>query len=388
MIRRLLEADIRKKLKQFPAVVILGPRQVGKTTLAKQLASASKKASLYIDLERLSDLHKLDDAEAFLEAHRNKLVIIDEVQRKPELFSLLRSLIDDHRVSGRFLLLGSASPHLVKGVSESLAGRVYYSYLHPVSLPEVDGEAALKKHWFRGGFPKAFTATTDRASKDWLDAFITTYIERDLSYLFGTSFSSTTMMNFWSMLAHYHGGIWNAEVFAKSLGVSTPTVNRYLDFLEGAFLIQKLPAYFLNAKKRLVKTPKIYWRDSGVLHRLCQLSRFSDIHGNVIAGASWEGYVIEQIHQVKPSHIRLFYSRTHHGAESDLVLVKGSKPLACIEIKLSRVPTISKGFHETIADLGTKKNYVITPGTEDYVLTKQIRVMGLRDFLLAYLPKL
>lgn len=388
MITRKLGTTINKHLKQFPVVVILGPRQVGKTTLAKTLTDKIKKPSVYIDLELPSDSRKLSDAESFLQMHQDKCVIIDEVQRMPELFALLRALTDMHRVPGRFILLGSASPKLIKGVSESLAGRAIYTELTPIGITELPAKITQDKHWFRGGFPEALMAKKDSDYSTWLESFITSYIERDLAELFDTSFSTATMRNFWSMLANANGGIWNAESFARALGISAPTVNRYLDYIEAAFLVHRLPAFFVNAKKRLVKAPKVYIRDSGLLHKLCEINSFQQLQGNLTIGASWEGYVVEQIKQNIGKEYGLFFYRTHDGAESDLVITQGIKPVACIEIKLSNSPVISKGFYHSVADLKTTHNFIITPAADSYHQGKDILICSLRDFLISHLAKI
>lgn len=304
----------------------------------------------------------------------------------PELFSLLRSLIDIKRSPGRFLLLDSASPLLIKGVSESLAGRIKYEELGPVNLPEIPSSFSIEAHWFKGGFPDALTAKSNQEFVDWMDSFIVTFIERDLPDLFDFSFSRITMRNFWVMLAHSNSGIWNAQAFSRSLGIAGPTVNKYLDYLEGAFIIHRLPAYFNNVKKRLIKSPKIYLRDTGLLHRLLRIENPDELHGHSIIGASWEGYVVEQINQTKNKNIDLYYYRTQDGAESDLVLVKANKPIACIEIKYAASPNISKGFFITTEDLKTKENYIIIPSGKSYKIKKNVRVSGLKEFIKKILP--
>ena len=388
MISRQLLNELNKALKNFPSVAILGARQTGKTTLAKQLAKQQKKTAIYLDLENPADRDKLHDAYTFLDDNKLKLVILDEAQRMPELFAMLRSLIDRHRKAGRFILLGSASPHLVKGVSESLAGRIYNSQLHPINIFECGDTIALKKHWFRGGFPDMLTAKSDSLFAQRMDTFITTFIERDLQSLFGVSFTHSVMRRFWQMLAHSNGSIWNAHAYARSLGVTAPTANRYLDFLEGAFMIHKLPSFYFNVRKRIVKAPKIYVRDTGLMHRLVKLNTFDDLHGHPAIGASWETYVVEQVYQLKHTHIELFYYRTQDGAESDIVLTKAGKPLACIEIKLSNSPALSKGFFQCIKDLKTKQNFVIIPDGESYRKDKGLTVCGLKEFLGKHLSKL
>jgi uncharacterized protein len=293
MITRSLQHFVEQKLKQSPAVAILGPRQVGKTTLARTLAQGEEKTFTYLDIENPRDKAKLQDAYSFLEKLADQCVVVDEIQLMPELFSLLRPLIDQHRIPGRFILLGSASPSLVKGVSESLAGRISYVELTPVGLQELPDGFDRDTHWFRGGFPEALLADNDKEAKEWLDDFIKSYVERDLAYLFGVELVPATLRNFWSMLAHSSGNIWNAETFARSLGITAPTVLRYAGFLEGGYLIRKLQPWFVNAKKRLIKSPKVYIRDTGILHRLLGIPNLADFYGHPAVGASWEGYVIE-----------------------------------------------------------------------------------------------
>lgn len=382
MIERQIQGDILKKLKMFPAVCLLGARQVGKTTMAKQLAKRSSRKSIYLDLENPRDVAKLSDAYTFLDLQKDKLVIVDEVQRMPELFAMLRSLIDEHRKPGRFLLLGSANPQLMKGVSETLAGRIFYAELYPFGLPEIRlPEKNMMKHWFRGGFPGSYLAKSQKESTAWLNSFVTTYVEKELNDIFGVSFPRQVIRHFWMMLAHSNASTWNAEVFARSLGITGPTVNKYLDYLEASFMIRRLPAWFYNAKKRIVKAPKVYLADTGILHALCGLNEPESIYGHPIIGASWEGYVIEQVYQQKSLDVDLYYYRTQNGAESDMVIVKNGKPLCCVEIKFSNSPAISQGFYNCIEDLGTKRNFVVTPGSDRYKKQSDIEVIGLYNFL-------
>lgn len=389
MIKRIEFTEVEAAMKQFPAVAIVGPRQVGKTTLVQLLEKKIKQKYLYLDLERNSDVAKLADAETYLEKHQDKCVIIDEVQRIPELFSVLRPLIDARRTPGRFILLGSASPQLVKGVSESLAGRISYIELPPVTLTEaLKAKIKMDTHWYRGGFPDALTAPTELAFHKWMDNFINTYIERDLNFLFGVSFSTATMRNFWSMLAHTSGNMLNTEMFARSLGVSAPTVTKYLGFLEGAYLLRMLPSWTVNAKKRLVKAPKIYLRDTGILHRLSRVHSMEDLHGHPVVGASWEGYAIQQIISLKPAYLDAYYYRTQHGAECDLVLVKGIKPVACIEIKLSSTPIAAPGYYTSVSDLKTKDNFIINRDNDTYTNKEGVKYCSLIDFVKNILPGL
>jgi predicted AAA+ superfamily ATPase len=384
LVTRNLAAQLISRLKKSPAIAILGPRQVGKTTLAKSLSNDY----IYLDMENPRDIAKLHDAYTFLEGLQDHTVIIDEVQLLPTLFSLLRPLIDAKRTPGRFILLGSGSPELVKGVSETLAGRISYNELCPIGLTELPDELSFEQHWFRGGFPESLLSENDFQSKEWINDFIVSYVERDLAKMFNVDLAPTLLRNFWSMLAHLNGNLFNGESFARSLGVSAPTVNRYLDFLEGGFLIRRLQPWFVNAKKRLVKSPKTYIRDTGILHRLLNIPSYSDLFGHPGIGASWEGYVVEQIYQLKAKQTQLFFYRTQRGAECDLVLVQGITPLACIEIKLSNAPTISQGFVNCTKDLEPKYKYIITPKSETYVSSNDITVTNLKNFLLNILPEI
>ncbi len=391
MITRRIQEKAEKLLKQFPAVGIIGPRQCGKTTIAKQIQKKGKnKNAVYFDLESPQDFRKFENPELFLSAHQDQQVMIDEVQRMPDLFPLMRSLIDKKRHAGRFLLLGSASPELVKGSSESLAGRIYYIEATPFLLIELPEKSnTIQKHWFRGGFPNAWNAKNDEQYYLWMDGFARTFIERDLNQLFGISFSPQLMFKLWRMLAHYHGGIWNAQSFAKGLDVSPVTVNHYLDYLQGAFMVRKLQPYFHNTSKRLVKSPKVYIRDSGLLHYLLDIHHAKNLQYHPQLGYSWEGYVIEQIISLLPSSVQPYYYRTHDGAEVDLILVKGIKPIASIEIKYSEKPNLARGYSESIKELKTTHNYVITTGNEkEWQLSKTIKAIGLREFLNNVLPKI
>ena len=387
MIERKLHKEIVTLLKQFPAVAILGARQVGKTTLAKQIAASQKKQTLYIDLENPLDVRRLADPYTFLTDNRDKFIIIDEVQTIPSLFAVLRSVIDENRRNGRFILLGSASPQLVKGVSESLAGRIAYRELSPVNITELPENISRDKHWLRGGFPSALLARNEKIASEWMSSFIRSYVERDLSNLFGVDLTSNIISRLLSMLAHINGGVWNAEMIARSLAITAPTVNRYVDFLEGAFLIHRLPAFFINTKKRLVKAPKIYIRDSGMLHQLSNVHNMNALKGHPVVGSSWEGYIVEQVKQLKSANIDMYYYRTQSGAEYDIVLAKGIHPLACIEVKLNNAPSISKGNLQSIFDLKTKKNFVVVPDVEEYKTRDKIIICNTATFLNKYLPK-
>jgi predicted AAA+ superfamily ATPase len=390
MVQRYFYDRMLKLLKKFPAVGVIGARQSGKTTLAFNAMKDLKLPSLYLDLESASDRRKLGDPELFLKQQSDKLVILDEIQRMPELFALLRHIIDQKRKPGRFLLLGSASPDLLKDSSETLAGRIFYLDAHPFNLTEVpQNKNTLQRHWFRGGFPSAYLARSNEDSLDWMQGFIRTFLERDLNQLFGVNFSPQLMFKLWRMLAHHHTGLWNANSFSKGLDVSPTTVNRYIDYLEGAFIVRKLSPYFHNTKKRLIKTPKVYFRDSGMLHHLHDIFSLDMLKEHPVLGHSWEGYVIEQIVQLLPRNIHPFYYRTQDGSEMDLILIKGLKPVPCIEIKYSTVPVVGRGMVESVSDLKCKNNFIIIPSDETgYTLSKTFKVIGLHPFLTKHLPSL
>jgi uncharacterized protein len=379
---------IKKKLALAPAVVILGARQVGKTTLALQLARNLEEDYLYLDMESNRDVAKLgDDAETFFEYHHDKLLILDEIQTQPHLFSLLRSIIDKKRKNSRFLLLGSATPELVKGVSESLTGRVSYLELNPVKLQEIKSMFTMEHHWYRGGFPLALLAENDASFMDWTQSFIKTYVQRDLSTLFGYNLNPVISQKLLLMLANNHGQLLNAQDLARSIGVTSPVINRYINFLEGAFLVYSLPPWFPNVTKRLVKSPKVYIKDSGLLHGLTNIESFEQLTFNPIIGASWEGYAIEQVSYHKQSNTDTYFYRTQTGAEVDLVLVKANKPIACIEIKYSNAPKPAKGFFIGKNDLQAAKSFIVTPSSDTYPY-RDAMVCSLQDFITNHLPQL
>jgi hypothetical protein len=384
MIRRALESALLVSLRRFPVVALVGPRQVGKTTLARTLARKLGGA-LYLDLERPSDAAKLADPELYLERHANRLVLLDEIQRQPKLFPVLRSLVDARRVNGRFLILGSASPELSRQASESLAGRIVQHELAPFTMLEVAAGARAKPTtlWNRGGFPGSFLAPTNARSLAWRDAFIATHLQRDLPAL-GVRIPATAMRRFWEMLAHSHGQLWNASRIAGSLGVTAPTAKHYLDTLEDTFMIRQLPPFATNLKKRLVKSPKTYLRDSGLLHALLRIGDIDDLLGHPVAGASWEGWVIEQALAASGAHAGASFFRTAAGAEIDLVLERPGGRRIALEIKLSSAPRPSRGFWSGIADLGPSAAYVVYPGKERYPLGQGVDALPvsmLRDVL-------
>ncbi|HRC33588.1 MAG TPA: ATP-binding protein, partial [Bacteroidia bacterium] len=337
MITRNIYSTVAKALKRFPAVAILGPRQVGKTTLVKQVSKSLKGEVLFLDLEKDSDYNKLNrDAEDFLSQYVKSTVVLDEIQRMPSLFVLLRPLIDENRKPARYLITGSASPELLKGATESLAGRISYLHLYPINVMELPEKISIHQHWLRGGFPVALTAKSNDFAFDWLGNFITNYIERDLPNLFDVQFSPILMKKMWQMMAHWQSQIINLEDISRSLSVGATTVKRYFDFLEGAFIIHRLPPFYVNINKRLVKSPKLYILDSGMLHRLLHITSNKELAGHPFSGASWEAYVVSQLIYNMPGHLTAYFYRTHTGAECDVVLAQGHIIKYCIEIKLGK----------------------------------------------------
>lgn len=379
MIRRYLVDRVEQALQRYPAVVILGPRQVGKTTLAQYQLSASGKPRLYLDLERPSDLAKLSDAEFFLSRYSDHVVVIDEVQRMPELFPILRSLIDEHRQAGRFVLLGSASDALIRASSESLAGRVSYLELHPFSTAEVGADAAFDL-WIRGGYPPAFLATNEEEAFEWPGDFVRTHVERELgaTYLRATA---TELSLFLRMLVSVHGQLTNYSELAKSLQLSAPTVKNYVHFFEQAFLIRTLLPFHANVQKRLVKSPKLYFRDSGVLHYLRGITSLEQLEGDMLKGPSWEGFVIQQIMALLKPELLPFFYRTSAGAEVDLVLLKGNRPYVAFEIKYTNSPRATKETTEALKDLNCPHSFVVTPSAGRYELRPGLWVISLSDLL-------
>ncbi|MBN3581402.1 ATP-binding protein [Algoriphagus aestuarii] len=374
---RLIFPLLQEYLSIFPAVGLLGPRQVGKTTLVKNLKL--DKDSIYIDLEKSSDRAKLVDPELFLKAHVEKTVILDEIQLMPELFAELRSIIDEQREPGRFIVLGSASPDLIRNSADSLAGRIGYLELTSFFLGEVEA-SELEKLWIRGGFPLSFLAKTDRESQIWRQNFIKTYLERDLAQI-GLSTDPRLVERFWIMLANAQGGIWNGESFARALGITRPTVNRYLEFLEGSFMVRVLHPFHQNIKKRLVKSPKIFIRDTGLLHSLTGVDSMEALRNLVQIGASWEGFVIEQITATFGDEYEYYFYRTHQGAECDLLLVKNGIVKKAIEIKNTLSPKLTKGLQISMEDTGAEEGFVICRIEEGFPLLDKVKAVGLREFL-------
>lgn len=362
MIDRILESTVLQSLEFFPAVGILGPRQVGKTTLVKSLMTQLHQSSVYFDLEIAEDYETLvNNTTWVIDNNQDKTIVIDEIQRYLPLLPQLRGLIDRNRKAGRFILLGSASPIFLQKSSESLAGRVAYHELSPIGYFEMMKSNIDKNtHWLRGGFPNALLAPKENLWSQWQQNFIKTYVEQDLANL-GMSNQATITNNFLRMISHIHGSLLNYSMLGNSLGLTHTTVQRYVAILEQAYLIRRLEPWFVNMSKRIVKSPKVYIRDSGNLHYLHNIRSFTDLTQNPISGASWEGYVIEQITQHLQDGIQAYFYRTSNGAEMDLVLVKGLKPVVSIEIKLSIVPALKRGTTEAVNDLMTDYNFVVTP---------------------------
>ncbi len=378
---RLAQQHLTELLDQFAAVVLLGPRQTGKTTLAFAQKETHPNA-LYLDLELPSAQRLLDDPEAFFMAHPNQLVILDEVQRMPGVFSILRGVIDQRRrqgeSSGQFLLLASASGVLLQQSSESLAGRVAQIELTPFQAREVfEGDvqpAQLNALWVRGGFPLAWLAKDDAASLAWREAFITTYLEKDIPAL-GPRIPAATLRRLWTMLAHNQGELLDQSKLAAALGISSQTVGRYIDLLCDLMLIRRLPAWSGNVGKRLIRSPKVYVRDCGLVHALLGLNSLDAVLSHPVAGSSWEGFVVEQLINAAPTAQASFY-RTSNGAELDLVLEFRGGLTWVIEIKRSSAPTVSKGFYTASADLGVVRKLLVAPVDQPYPIKDGIEVMS------------
>ena len=363
-------AQINRALAIHPIAALLGPRQCGKTTVARMIGE--RQPSTYFDLENPVDMRRLSAPLTVLEA-LSGLVIIDEVQQQPELFELLRVLVDRPGNSAHFLLLGSASPQLVRGVSESLAGRIGFVDLSGFALAEVD-TSQRDRLWLRGGFPRSFLADDDSDSVAWRQGFIRTFLERDIPQL-GITIPAETLRRFWMMVAHCHAQVWNAAEFARSLGASEVTARRYLDILAGAYMVRVLPPWFENVSKRQVKSPKIYIRDSGVLHGLLQLGTLPELQSHPKLGASWEGFAVEQIIRLLDTRDAYFWA-THGGAELDLMVLAGGKRYG-FEIKYADAPGASRSMQVALQDLALEHLWVIYPGQHEYALADRITALPL-----------
>lgn len=373
-LQRVISSSILRYLDNFPCVALLGPRQVGKTTTVKMLQAQIQKESIYLDLESDEDVQKLIYAEQYLNERQDKLIIIDEIQRNPQLFPLLRSVIDKKRTNGRFILLGSASPELLAKSSETLAGRIAYLEMHPFVYTEISNQFIFDGLWLKGGFPDIFLQQDLTLSFEMKIQFIQTYIERELLVL-GLSASPALLKNLLKMIAHAQAQILNYSEISKALGVEVNTIKRYLDYFENAFLIRRLHPYFANSKKRIVKSPKIFIRDTGILHTLFNIENKEDLDGFIGKGSSWESFVVQQIVALLKPGVSPYFYRTQDGTELDLVLVKGVQPVLGIEIKLSNAPSITKGLTIASQDLGDLPVLVVTHSvSEDYNYKPNIKV--------------
>lgn len=378
MLARHLESRLRDELAFSPAVALLGPRQVGKTTLA--LAVGADQAHVYLDLESERDRSKLAQAELYLQGHLDKLVILDEVHRAPGLFSVLRGLIDQARRqghgAGRYLLLGSASLEVLQQSGETLAGRIAYLELTPLNVLEI-GKATPDDLWVRGGFPPSLQAPSDARSLQWRENFIRTYLERDIPQ-FGPRIAAETLRRFWTMLAHHQGGLLNVAQLARNLGVDAKTAASYIDLLCDLLLVRRLQPWHTNTGKRLVKAPKVYVRDSGVLHALLGIGHREQLLSHMVVGASWEGHCIENLLSCAPAGVTGYFYRTSAGAEIDLLLTWPSGEQWAVEIKRSLTPKLERGFHHACEDLKPERKWVVYPGNESYPLAADIQAVSLR----------
>ncbi len=380
-LRRSAQERVEDALDHAPAVALLGPRQSGKTTLA--LAMAAERDALYLDLESPKDRNKLADPEAYLGEHLDQLVILDEIHRMPELFAPMRGLIDlarrQKRGNGRYLILGSASLDLLRQSSETLAGRIALVELHPFSIAEV-GSSQQDALWLRGGYPLSFTASNDARSLRWRQDFIRTYLEREVSQFIGargTRIGTDTLSRLWIMLAHHQGGLLNQSQLARNLGLDVRTVNSYVDLLIDLLLVRRLAPWHANMAKRLVKAPKIYVRDSGIVHALLGVANKDDLLAHPVVGASWEAFCIDNILACAPDTVQPWFYRTQVGAEVDLLLQWPDSSTWAIEFKRSLAPKVERGFHEACHDIKPKRKLLIYPGQESYRTTGDIEVMSL-----------
>ena len=379
MIPRQTEPTVRERLEFFPAVAVLGPRQVGKTTLVRGIADSQD--SVYLDLENPHHLRRLSDPARYLSIHAQRLVVIDEVQRAPDLFAPLRGIIDEGRrrglAPGRFLLSGSASGALLNQSGESLAGRIAYVELNPfgvLELPPTDAD----RLWLRGGFPPSFLQVSDDRSFVWREELIRTYLERDIPQM-GPRIPAATLRRFWTMLAHSQGQVLNASRLARALSVSGRTVIRYIDLLVDLLLVRRLPAHIANVGKRLIKSPRVFVRDSGLLHALLGLPDMDTLLGHPVVGESWEGFVIENVLAVAPNRVQPSFYRTADGAEIDLVLEHSSGQIWVVEIKSGTPPKLRRGFHNARRDVNPARAFAVHRGTERYPLEASVEAIGLHD---------
>lgn len=384
MIKRRLLTDVQEALMRSPSVAVLGPRQVGKTTLALEVAKSIE--SVYLDLENNLDLLKAEDISAFQKSNKDKLIILDEVQQLPEIFKQIRGIIDGERrnsnTQGLFIFLGSASIELLKQSGESLAGRISYKELYPIDVLEFAQRDFEKTNliWIRGGFPESLLSQNNLDSFNWRKDFIKTYLERDIPQL-GPRIPAKTLERFWMMLAHNQGTVFNASQISRSLDVSHTSVIRYLDLMVDLLLVRRLQPYTFNISKRLVKSPKVYVRDSGIAHALLNIDNFNDLLGHPVVGGSWEGFVIENLLAVCPNNVNPYYYRTSKGAEIDLILEFSGNKLWAIEIKKNSAPKLSKGFYSACEDLKPEQRFIVYSGNDTFKMKEDITVISLHDLM-------
>lgn len=375
-ITRTAEQPLKRAMQRSPAVAVLGPRQCGKSTLAKAYIDGLD--AVYLDLQDRTDRQKLNEPELFFDRYRTSLICLDEIQRLPEIFAVLRSEIDRDRRPGRFLILGSASRDLIKQSTESLAGRIAYLDLTPFLVGEIGEVTDGQSHWLRGGFPDSLLAATDRDSFDWRRDFVRTFLERDIPQL-GFAIPVPIMERLWRLLAHYHGRTVNYSKLAEAADITVVTLKKYLAILEQTYMVRRLPPCETNLKKRLIKAPKVYLRDSGILHALLDIERYDALLSHPVNGPSWEGYALEQIIAAMPRHKPSFL-RTSNGAEVDLVMQRSGE-MELFEFKLSKAPKPSRGFHELVKDLGPMRAWMVAPVDESYRHNRDITVVGVEDIM-------
>ncbi|MDE0119346.1 MAG: ATP-binding protein [Bdellovibrionales bacterium] len=375
--RKKLVKRLKELLENYPAVAILGARQVGKSTMAKKFLSRWKKKSLYLDLQLPKDRNKISDPEAFFEFNKQSLICLDEVQYKPHLFQILRGIIDQRKRNGQFLILGSASRDLIQQSSETLSGRIAFLEITPFDVEEI-GKERFYRHWLRGGYPRSFLSKSDSLSLDWRYNYIRTFLERDIPQM-GFNIPAKTLERFWKVLSHSQGQTLNSSKLGSVLGKSSHTIKHYIDILEQTFILRTLKPYIRNIKKRVIKAPKVYIRDTGLLHALLDIETGNELFGHPIYGISFESYAIENICYHLPKWNSYFY-RTSGGAELDLILERAKKRIA-IEIKASSSPQPSRGFWSAIDDVKASKKYIVAPVSEPYPIQGGVTVFPLSHFL-------
>jgi uncharacterized protein len=384
MFRRLGMEIVEEAFRGFPVVALVGSRQAGKTTVAKEIVRRRAGRAVYLDLELPVDVAKLDDPQGYLGRFSEKLVVLDEIQHAPGIFKTLRALVDKARRPGRFLVLGSASSDLLRQASESLAGRIQTLELPGLLIPEVapgprSATSAWEHLWVRGGYPESFLAPTDRRSYEWRDAFVRTLLQRDVAD-FGIRIPATRLRRFWTMLGHVHGQLWNANLFAENFGISAPTARSYVDLLEDLFLVRQLPPFAANVSKRLTKAHRVYVRDSGILHALLGIRDHDDLLSRPVLGASFEGFVIEQILGTLPGNVNAAFYRTATGVEVDLIITASKRRFA-VEVKHTSAPRLSKGLRVAMQDIECDQVYIVTAGDERYPLSDSVEAIPVGSFL-------